>query len=987
MMNVRQRQVSRLRLMDGNRMSGKSNYRNRKSGVSLRVWRYLSCLSSGRCIDVALQVEQPLWLVGFVPVALVLYLYWRSNTRLTGGRKIVLTVLRALIFTLVILALAGVQMRWSVEQVNSAFVVDRSYSMMEKEQTVLSQINDAMEDKAPEDKAGIVSTGGEAVVEKPLSDHVRGIQSFETETNRSYTNLASGLQLGGSMFSANDTGRVVLMTDGNENIGDAVRQATYLHKRGYVVDVVPFSSEYKDDVAVTSFDVPETIYLGEKASLSMTIDSSMDTSGQVRIKQDGQTIIDQTVSLNKGTNQLAFQQLVSTDGFHTFRAEVISEHDQVVENNQLAAFAETKGLPSVLIVEGKSGAAANLEKALDASAVQTETISPDLLPRQLSSYLTYDTIVFGNVSAHMITGKQMTFMERAVKDFGVGFIMTGGDQAFGVGGYFKTPIEKLLPVDMEVKGEKELPSLGLSIVLDKSGSMSGNKIALAREAAARSVELLRVKDALGVIAFDGTPWQIVEPGPLENKDEVLKQIRSITASGGTDIFTPLTQAYDQMEPMELKRKHIILLTDGRSATSTNYRQMIKDAREKGITLSTVAIGMQADGPLLEEMAQLGGGRFYQVHDNSSIPTILSRETSLITRTYIEDAPFYPKITAGAGGWGSHFEKGIPQMNAYIATTPKGRAQQLLTSEKDDPILARWQYGLGKTVAWTSDLSGEWAGDWPRWESWPPLWNDIVTWTFPQYQKKSYQVSKQIEGNQVTLNVTAADTETSTLNATLVRETGEEVPFNLQPKAPGTYQGSFEANNQGVYFLQITEKQDNQVVGSFKTGIVVPYSQEYTFTPTNDHLMEEIASAGGGKVVDNLDSIFSPEGLPPRYDKQDLFYLFLTLALLLFMMDVAVRRFRVNVAFVSKMGDRLKSKREKVHEDTKQRAAQFRQLKKASTKRGDAPSSKAKPTVKKQPQEKGTKTAEQVKAKGRTGHNENESKEDRLQRLLKAKNKK
>ncbi|TMN23219.1 VWA domain-containing protein [Lentibacillus cibarius] len=972
--------------MDGNRMSGKSNYRNRKSGVSLQAWRYLSCLSSGRCIDVALQVEHPLWLFGFIPVAIVLYLYWRSNTRLTGGRKIVLTVLRALIFTLVIVALAGVQMRWSVEQVDSAIVVDRSHSMMEKEQTVLSQINDALEDKAPEDKAGVISTGREAVVEKPLSDHVRGIQSFETDTNRSYTNLASGLQLGGSMFSANDTGRVVLMTDGNENIGDAVRQATYLHKRGYVVDVVPFSPEYKDDVALTSFDVPETIYLGEQAALSMTIDSSMDTSGQVRIKQDGQTIVDQTVSLNKGSNQLAFHHLVSTDGFHTFRAEVISERDQVVENNQLAAFAETKGLPNVLIVEGENGAAANLEKALDASAVQAKTISPDLLPRQLSSYLTYDTIVFSNVSAHMVTGKQMTLMERAVKNFGVGFIMTGGDQAFGVGGYFKTPIEKLLPVDMEVKGKKELPSLGLSIVLDKSGSMGGNKIALAREAAARSVELLREKDTLGVIAFDGTPWQVVEPGPIDDKEDVLKQIRSITASGGTDIFTPLTQAYDQMDPLELKRKHIILLTDGQSATSTNYRQMIEEAQNKGITLSTVAIGRRADGPLLEEMAQLGGGRFYQVHNNSSIPTILSRETSLVTRTYIEDDPFYPKVTAGAGGWGSYFDKGVPQMNAYIATTPKGRAQQLLTSEKDDPVLARWQYGLGKTVAWTSDLSGEWAGDWPQWKNWSPLWNDIVTWTFPQYQKKSYQVSKQIEGNQVTLNVTAADNETSTLHATLVRDTGEEVPFNLQPKAPGAYQGAFEANNQGVYFLQITEKQDDQVVGSFKTGIVVPYSQEYTFTPTNDHLIEEIASAGGGKVIDNLDHVFSSEGLPPRYDKQDLFYLFLTLALLLFLMDVAVRRFRMNVAFVSKISERFKRKQEKVHEDTKRRAAQFSQLKQASTKRENVPSRKAKPTAKKQPQEKGTKTAEQVKSEG-TDHKEKESKEDRLQRLLKAKNKK
>ncbi|WP_164670099.1 VWA domain-containing protein [Virgibacillus doumboii] len=938
----------------------------------------------------AFQVDNPLWFLGFIPMVVVLYLYWRSNSLLSGGRKIVLTVLRTIVFTLIILALAGVQILWPIQQMATAFVVDRSHSMADNEEFALKQVNDAINGKAPEDQAGIVSTGREAVVETPLSDQGDGIQSFQTEVNRSYTNLASGLQLAGSLFSADDKGRVVLMTDGNENIGDALRQASYLNKRGYIVDVMPFESVYKDDVAISSFDVPENIYLGEQATLSMTIDSSIDTTSQIRITQDGETIIDQTVELNKGTNQLAFNHLVSTDGFHTFNAEIVSEGDQVIENNQLSAFAETKGLPNVLIVEGKNDAAANLEKALDASAVQVETIPPALLPGQLSSYLTYDSIIFSNVSAHMTTGKQMELIERAVKDFGVGFIMTGGDQSFGVGGYFKTPIERLMPVNMDLKGKKELPSLGLSIVLDKSGSMMGSKIALAREAAARSVGLLREKDTLGVIAFDSAPWQVVELGPINDKEEVLKNIRSITASGGTDIFTPLSQAYAQMEPLELKRKHIILLTDGQSATSINYRQMIEEAQQKGITLSTVAIGMGADGPLLEEMAQLGGGRFYQVQNDSSIPTILSRETALVTRTYIEDDPFFPKLVR-AYGWGSYFENGVPQMNAYIATTPKGRAQQILTSEKGDPVLTRWQYGLGKTVAWTSDLSGKWAGNWPAWKNWSPLWNDIVTWTFPQYQKQTYQVSKKIEGNQVTLNVTAADNDPANLTANLVSETGEEVDFNLQPKAPGEYQGTFEASESGVYFLQISERQNEKVVGSFKTGIVVPYSKEYTFTPTNDHLIEEIASAGGGQVIENLDNVFSPEDLPPRYDRQDLFYLLLAVALLLFMVDVAVRRFRINFAFVTKLSSGLKKQRSKVSEVTEKRSAQLGQLKQASTKKTAPQPKQTNLPVKQKPdppkkgkQKEKMERQKPVEKSKPSQSNGGESKEERLARLLSAK---
>ncbi|WP_174612892.1 VWA domain-containing protein [Virgibacillus ihumii] len=939
----------------------------------------------------AFQVDNPLWFLVFIPMAAVIYLYWRSDTPLGGGRKIVLTALRTIIFTLIILALAGVQLRWPIQQMATVFVVDWSHSMADNEGLMLEKVNNAIDDKAAEDEAGIVSTGREAAVEIPLSEQTDGIQDFQTEINRSYTNLASGLQLAGSLFSSDDKGRVVLMTDGNENMDDAVRQASYLNRRGYIVDVLPFSSVYKDDVAISSFDVPENIYLGEQAAISLKIDSTIDTTSQVRITMDGETIIDQSVDLNKGTNQLSFKPLISTDGFHTFNAEIVSAEDQVIENNQLSAFAETKGLPHVLIVEGKNGAAANLEKALDASAVQVETVPPELLPGQLSSYLTYDSIIFSNVSAHMTTKKQMELIERAVKDFGVGFVMTGGNQSFGVGGYFKTPIERLLPVNMDLKGKKELPSLGLYIVLDKSGSMMGSKISLAREAAARSVELLREKDTLGVIAFDSAPWQVVELGPIKDKEEVLKKIRSITASGGTDIFTPLSQAYKQIEPLELKRKHIILLTDGQSATSLNYQQMIEEARKNGITLSTVAIGMGADGPLLEEMAKLGGGRFYQVQNNSNIPTILSRETALVTRTYIEDDPFYPKF-AGGFGWRSYFENGVPKMNAYIATAPKNRAQQILTSDKGDPVLARWQYGLGKTVAWTSDLSGKWAGGWPKWKNWAPLWNDIVTWTFPQYEKQSYQVSKTIEGNEVMLDITAADNNPANVNVNLVSETGKKIDFNVQPKAPGEYQGTFKAKESGVYFLQITEQQNEKVVGSFKTGIVVPYSQEYTFTPTNERVIKKIAEAGGGQVIENLENVFSAEDMPPRYDRQDLFYPLLIMALLLFMVDVAVRRFRINFAFVNKISSNVKNNRSKVSGETEKRSAQLSQLKQASAaKKTDSQPKQKKRTVGNPPyptdsrsSKEKTDRTEPAKRSKNSQTGDDKSREERLVRLLDAK---
>lgn len=903
---------------------------------------------------------------------------------MNGLRKIILLFIRTSIIIVLILALAGVQLLWPIQQMETTFVVDLSHSMSEHEDKIIQQINRAIHQKDPKDNVAVITTGANASVEMPLNNSTNGLQTFQTNTNPSFTNLSAGLQLARGLFQEDRNGRVVLMTDGNENVGDAVRQASYLKQQGFVVDVLPYQPTSKQDVAIQSFKVPETTYLGEQAKLNLTLESSVNNTSRIRIQKDGQWVIDQQVPLKQGTNQLEFDTLITKDGLHTFRAEVISEVDQVSQNNRLSAISESKGIPRVLIVEGKDKEADNLTNSLRSSAIQTKTIPVELLPTQLSSFLHYDSIVLSNVSAHTISQSQMLLMNKAVKDFGVGLIMTGGEQSFGLGGYFKTPIEEALPVYMDIKGKKEIPSLGLSIVLDKSGSMEGDKIALAREAAARSIELLRERDTLGVIAFDSTPWQIIDTKPINNKEEAIKKVRSITASGGTDIFTPTSQAYSQLMPLELKRKHIILLTDGQSAATMNYPEMIVNGKEKGVTLSTVAIGSGADSILLNEMATLGDGRFYQVNDASSIPSILSRETAMITRTYIEDNPFYP-TAVGNAEWKLNFEQGVPKMNAYIATSLKGRAQQVLTSEKEDPVLSRWQYGLGKTVAWTSDLTGKWAGDWPVSSTWSSVWNDIVSWTLPQYNNHAYEVEKTIKGDEIKLKVISSEETPLSLDAQLVSETGEEITFDIQAKAPRIYEGTFKTDDPGVYLLNITEKENGNPISSFKTGVVVPYSEEYSFSAMNNTAIQEIANAGGGRVVDNSDEVFSNKGLKQRYDEQHLFYLLLSLVLLLFLLDVAIRRFRMNFAFLRNIQAPLEGMRSKKEEATQVRTSQLDKLKKAS-------SIKNKGATERKREIKNDKTHQNSSIPTENKQTENitsnvESKQDRFNRLLDAKKKK
>lgn len=945
-----------------------------------------------------LQVANPFWLFALVPVAVALIVFAREKTSLAGARKSAWLTVRGLVCLLVILALAGLEWLWPVQHISTVFVADRSHSMADQEEAVKEAVNEAMAEKSPEDEAGVVTVGAEAAVEKPLTSDARDLRDFDTEVNRDYTNLASGLRLASTLFGDHARGRVVLMTDGNENIGDVKRQARYLHERGYTVDVMPFDVKRGKDVAVDAFDVPRTVFLGEQASLTVRLTSTEDTKSRLRISEDGQVILDETVQLKQGENRFSFQHLVETSGFHTYRVDVLTEGDEVAQNNTLSAFSDVRGAPRVLVVEGQQGEARNLTKALESSAAHVDVMRPALLPTELNGYLQYDSIVFSNVAAPSISERQMQLMARAVEDFAVGFIMTGGKQSFGLGGYFKTPIERILPVDMELTGEKEIPSLGLMIILDKSGSMAGNKMALAREAAARSVEFLRPKDTLGVIAFDGKPWQIVETGPIEDPKQAADEIRSISASGGTDIFTSLEMAYEQLQSKDLKRKHIILLTDGQSATSMNWRKMIQQGKdEHNMTLSTVSIGADADDGLLNEMADIGGGRFYDVHDITSIPTIFSRETALLTRTYIVDDPFHPK-RVGGNEWGSHFADGVPEMNAYIATTPKGRAEQILTTHKQDLLLARWPYGLGKTVAWTSDLTGEWAGKWPAWNEWAPLWNDIVTWTFPQYEQNVFDVMKTIDGNKVTLKVTSADKRTDpTLDARLVNEDGEPLDFSLRAQSPGTYEGTFTAEQSGVYYLQLAGANSR-----FQTGIVVPYSQEYAHLAKNEDLLKEVAQIGGGRVLENPADAYDRD-LPIASKPQELFYPLLVAALILFLLDVAVRRFHMSFAFLDRAFGALRTMRTKETKTIENHSNRLQQLKQASVKRTTQEQSKA--SDRKQSDTKGRSThvkpqRHKSRAKNRQTEpskpqqaaeprkrQESEQKErsDRMARLLDAKN--
>lgn len=812
--------------------------------------------------------------------------------------------LRMIVFTLLIFSLTIPQILLPMKGETVIFLADRSASVKNTENEALERIENSVMQKQKEDAFAVVAVGENVALEQNVGKKENPITTFNSKVNEAETNIEAGIQFASSLIPRNSSGRIVLLSDGNETIGNSREAANLLKNRGIELDYVLLKNQVSEDMSLAELNVPPSLYKGEEAPVSVTINSNANKKAVVRLSVNNQEILKETVEVKEGKNVYTFSHKANTSGLTVYKGEIAADNDTFIENNTLHSVANVKGTPKVLVVQGKDSG--NLAPILEGSGVELDIIPPEKLPTVLSGYIQYQSIIFNNVPATVITENQMNMIEQAVKEFGTGFVMAGGEESFGLGGYFKTPIEKLLPVDMDIKGKKEMPSLGLVIVMDRSGSMGGNKLELAKEAAARSVELLRDEDTLGFIAFDDRPWEIVETTPLKDKKEVADKIRSVTPGGGTEIYSSLEMAFQELEDLKLQRKHIILLTDGQ-APGGDYEGLTESGKEKNITLSTVALGSDADRGLLEDLATMGSGRFYDVTDSSVIPSILSRETVMATRTYIEDHPFFPGIKPYPD-WMRLFEAGMPQMNAYIATTAKQRAQVPIVSEKEDPVLAEWQYGLGHTIAFTSDFSGKWSGDWARSDMWPSFINQLVTKTLPQYESDPYRISFSKENGNPVLNLESARNQSLPIDASIVSEKGEHLKTNTKLVAPGKYELTMP-NQPGMFFLSVKQTNQNGETQTYQTGFTVPYSDEYLLDGPNEKLLKELSTITDGKKIATEKDPFRPLQKQTKKEQPISQWLILA-AFMFFFIEIAVRRF----GLISLIGNAMKKRNTKSNED-------------------------------------------------------------------------
>ncbi|HHV59227.1 MAG TPA: VWA domain-containing protein [Clostridiaceae bacterium] len=844
----------------------------------------------------AFSFNYPLVLL-LIPVAAVFVLLTsRKMLRIPGWKKKTIAVLRLAVLVLVILSISGLGIKKVSDEATTIFVVDASESVQKKQGEIEDFVKKALAKARDNDKAGIIRFGQDAQVEAiPRFNPV--FTAFQTKINSRFTNIEQALNFAATLIPGEDRKRIVLATDGRENAGDVLKQARILKQQGIALDIYPIVPATGAEVQLKSIKIPESMRLDERFEIEVNIDSTVNTSGKLKLFSDGTLVAEKTVEISQGLNRFVFSDTARTGGVNVYSATIEPDIDTVTKNNSMAAFSYVEDKANILVVQGEDRAAEELVRMLGDNA-NIRMVMPGNAPSTLYEMLKYDAFILSDVSAEDLNDSFLNNLEAAVKLQGKGLLVTGGENSYAVGGYYKTPLETILPVNMDITPKEEVPNLGLVLVIDKSGSMGAgqygiSKMELAKEAAIRATEVLTENDSIGIIAFDSAVKWVAELQRVKDLEKIQDAIGTIRPDGGTSILPPLEEAYRALSEADTKLKHVILLTDGQ-AEKSGYEPVIEGMRNAGITLSTVAVGLEADAELLQMLADWGNGRFYMTDEFSDIPKIFAKETFLAAKAYLNNRTFTP----GLKNWSEILEgiDFIPSLDGYVGTTAKNTAKVILQSDIGDPILAAWQYGLGRTVAWTSDSKGVWTSGWLKWEGSPRFWNNIVSWISQKRLLEDYSVQGRLENGKGVIELTLSQVENPenmVIDAVMTSPSGIEEEIRLNAVSPVLYSGIFNTHETGVYIANITVKDGNDEIKSLSSGIAIPYSPEYNIVrEDSNNFFEKLAYESGGRIIKSPDEVFSGE-LPPVAGISDLTPLLIILSMILLMVEVAFRRLGIS----------------------------------------------------------------------------------------------
>ncbi|MEZ6212077.1 MAG: glutamine amidotransferase, partial [Phycisphaerales bacterium] len=749
----------------------------------------------------------------------------------------------------------------------------------------------------------------------------------------SATDLASGVRLAMSMIPPDAAGRLTLVSDGNETQGSLLTAARAAAAAGVPIDVLPIDYKYENEVIFDGLYAPATARKGQTISVRMSLTAKKEMTGEltlmmgdrpVDLSPDDPATFGQMYTLNEGVNTLLVPVTVSRPGaleFKAFFAPVEGSGDSIAENNTAAGVTFVSAEGAVLLLCDNPAAAAPMVDALEESRISVELRHSSEAPRSLAELQEFDAVVLMDVPAYSFDFAQQKEMASYVRDAGGGLVMIGGENSFGAGGWIGSPVAEVLPLLLEPPEKRNIPKGALAMIMHSIEIPNG--VYLGKQTAKAAVGALSSRDEVGILEYswstgssDGVRWIF----PMQEKGDgtaANAAIANMNFGDMPDYGAPMQAAYNSLVNVKAGQKHLIMVTDGDatmpSITLVNQYQAAK------ITITTVCVdphGGSNDVTNMKNLAYATGGRNYTIYSRGNqgqlaqLPEIFIKEAQTVKRSLIwEGDPFNPKVVNGAAEAMRGIGGTLPAMSGYVVTADReGLALTTARTAEDDPLVAQWQHGLGRAVAFTSDAATKWSEDWVAWGRYKQFWEQHIRWAMRPAGAANLSVATETRGDATHVIVTALDSVGDPLNFAAFRGAVVDPDlkaqgFELTQTAPGRYEGDFASNKAGTHI--VTLRYDAAGVdggapdrGSVQAAVLRPYPDEYRALEDNTPLLQQVADLTGGRVLPDNDpagaDLFSRQGLTMPVSLRSIWLAIALVSLGIFLTDVAVRRVRIDI---------------------------------------------------------------------------------------------
>lgn len=855
----------------------------------------------------------------FCLAAIAPWFWWLHASgfgRSRSGRSIVSLFVRYVLLGLFIMLLAEPRSVRKSDAMSVVFLVDQSMSISrDMSEQVMGYVAKVVGEKPEKDEAGLVAFGRNAAVQLPPSmSFALDLLEVTIQIDRNGTDVAKGLSLASAILPEHNQGRVVLISDGTATEGNLEPVLDDLKSRGVAVDVIEVGYDHEHEVVVERLELPRFVKKGEKYNATVIVNSLSDGEGELTLVENDRAFSPIKVKYKAGKNRFTIPIDLRESGYYEYAAELIPSKtadgkakDGYPENNKAISFLHLKGEGKVMLVtdtEGNKKDWESVKLALEESKRQVEVKDAFDFPTEPLSLLPYDAILFINVPRDAFIDNQLTALKDAVTTQGTGFMMVGGENSFGPGGYHKTAIEEVLPVSMDITQKKILPKGALAIILHTCEFPQGNT--WAKRITKQAIRVLNRQDEAGVLAYDwngGDKW-LFNLTPVSDFPRMAKLVNNAQI-GDMPAFGPtMNLALKGLQQSDAAAKHMIIISDGDPQPPAPG--VLKAYQAAGITISTVPVFPHgASMNTMTLIARSTGGRAYPAlsnpGDEKKLPAIFIKEARTLKRSLIKNVP---KGLVPKQNFPSDALKGIesmPKLYGYVVTTPKGGTNMMVLNapgtEEDEPILSLGKFGVGTGAAFTSDLAPNWGKDWVQWEKYRAFVKQLTGTISRKYKQTQLRMQTYATGSKGTILIEDYAPESSFLNiqSKIIDPNGDEKIVTLKQTGPRRYEGKFDLSGEGRYqVMSIGGGQDREE--RLHGGFVVPYSQEYLRFRSNPILLKKIADKTGGRILNGDETGKDVYGVKrtPTASSRPIFDWFLVLLALLVPLDVAIRRVQIDL---------------------------------------------------------------------------------------------